>query len=88
MVAGEKMNWLKKMLLELNKRGVSATVITVILIVVGLAIVVLFVIFMGQSGKESILDLLDKGESAYEILVDLNLLHALGSVKVPSSLRD
>jgi hypothetical protein len=57
-VVGGKMNLIKKLLLELNKRGVSATVISIILLVVGLVIVVLFVIFMGQQGKTSVLDLI------------------------------
>jgi len=52
------MDMIKKLLLELNKRGVSATVISIILLVVGLVIVVLFVIFMGQQGKASVLDLI------------------------------
>jgi hypothetical protein len=56
-VVGGKMDLIKKLLLELNKRGVSATVISIILLVVGLVIVVLFVIFMGQQGKASVLDL-------------------------------
>jgi predicted PurR-regulated permease PerM len=56
-VVGEKMDF-RKLLSELNKRGVSATVISIILLVVGLVIVVLFVIFVGQQGKTNILDLI------------------------------
>ncbi len=52
------MDLIKKLFSELNKRGVSATVISIILLVVGLVIVVLFVIFMGQQGKTNILDLI------------------------------
>jgi hypothetical protein len=52
------MNWFKKMLLNLNKKGVSAQVIAIILLVVGLAIVIMFVLFVGQEGKTNILDLI------------------------------
>lgn len=56
------MNWLKKMLMNLmlnmNKKGVTARVIALILLVVGLAIVVIFVLFVGRTGKESVLSLI------------------------------
>jgi hypothetical protein len=46
-----------KLISELNKKGVSATVIAIILLVVGLAIVIIFIIFSGQLGQASILDI-------------------------------
>jgi hypothetical protein len=48
------MDLFKNLFKELNKRGVSATVITIILLVVGLAILLVIVIGLGQSGGESI----------------------------------
>lgn len=44
----------KKFFVELNRRGVSATVITIILLVVGLAILVIFLIGIGQTGSENV----------------------------------
>jgi hypothetical protein len=46
-----------KLISELNKKGVSATVIAIILLVVGLAIVIIFIIFSGQLGQSSIIDI-------------------------------
>jgi len=46
-----------KLISGLNKKGVSATVIAIILLVVGLAIVIIFIIFSGQLGQSSIIDI-------------------------------
>ena len=48
------MKFLKKIFAELNKRGVSATVIAVILIVVGLAILLVFLIGVGTTGSKNV----------------------------------
>ena len=44
----------------LNKRGISATVVGVILLVVGLAIVILLIIFSGQSAQSGFSNTIDK----------------------------
>lgn len=54
------MDLLKKLLSVFNKKGVSATVISIILLVVGLAIVVILIIFLGSQGKENLLDVILK----------------------------
>lgn len=48
------MNLIKKIFAELNKKGVSATVITIILLVVGLGILMVFIISVGQTGSENV----------------------------------
>lgn len=58
MVLGENMNLIKNTIKELNKKGVSATVIGIILLLVGLAIVVMLVIALGVSGNESIMSMI------------------------------
>jgi len=47
---------------ELNKKGVSATVIAIILLVVGLAILLIIVIGLGQTGGENIQGITDSLE--------------------------
>ena len=47
----------------MNKRGVSATVITIILIIVGLAILLVFIIGIGQSGKTNVNELVGTVET-------------------------
>jgi predicted PurR-regulated permease PerM len=51
---------LENILKWLNKKGISATVIGVILLVVGLAIVILIVIFSGQSAQSGFSNMIDK----------------------------
>jgi len=48
------MDLFKKLFKELNRRGVSATVITIILLIVGLAILLVFVLTVGKTGSENI----------------------------------
>lgn len=48
------LNLIKKFLRELNKRGVSATVVAVILVIVGLAILMVFIISVSRSGGDNI----------------------------------
>lgn len=43
---------------KLNKKGISTTVIGIILLVVGLAIVVLFVLFGGSAMKDKLLGII------------------------------
>ena len=50
----------KNMIKELNKHGISATVIGIILLVVGLAIVILLILFSGQSTQTGFSDMMDK----------------------------
>jgi len=47
-------NFLKSIFRELNKRGVSATVMGIILLIVGLAILLVLIISIGKTGSESI----------------------------------
>jgi hypothetical protein len=44
----------------LNKHGISATVVGIILLVVGLAIVILLVLFSGQSAEGGFSNVLEK----------------------------
>lgn len=57
------MDLFKKLFREMNKRGVSATVITIILLVVGLAILLVVIIGLGQSGGENIKGITDSIET-------------------------
>lgn len=51
---------IKDLLNLLNKRGISATVIGIILLVVGLAIVILLILFSGQSAQSGFSQMIDK----------------------------
>jgi len=44
----------------LNRHGISATIIGIILLVVGLAIAILLVLFSGQSAQSGFSNVLDK----------------------------
>jgi vacuolar-type H+-ATPase subunit I/STV1 len=48
------------LLKELNKHGISATIIGIILLIVGMAIVILLIIFSGQSAQGGFSDVLVK----------------------------
>jgi hypothetical protein len=45
---------------EMNKHGISATIIGIILLVIGLAIVILLILFSGQSAQSGFSNVLDK----------------------------
>ena len=52
-------SFVKKIMRWLNKKGVSATVIGIILIVVGFALVVIFIIFAGKQSGEKVNSIVD-----------------------------
>jgi len=51
---------IKNILHLLNRRGISATIIGIILLVVGLAIVILLVLFSGQTASSGFGNVLDR----------------------------
>lgn len=48
------MNYFKMLFRELNKRGVSAVVISIILLVIGLALLLIFIIGVGKTGSANV----------------------------------
>ncbi|MDD5182256.1 MAG: hypothetical protein PHC66_03740 [Candidatus Nanoarchaeia archaeon] len=47
-------NLFKKLFVGLNRRGVSATVITILLVVIGLAVILVFITTVSRSGGENV----------------------------------